>query len=458
MQTISKEEYEKLYGTQGVKALAEMQPKQNRAVQDLKNAFKGGVDQFRQGVSQAKSATNPLQTLEAGLQEGAGIVGAAFSPLAPVTKYVGQGINAVADKVSNSKGVQDFAMSPAGGATARVAQDVSNISQLLSLRDLGVGGEGISAVSKATARGVKDSAANVGARANASLDSVGRAAKDIVPTSQGVINHQVTKALDLSPGDLNKITRSTGNDVGGWLADNNLIGENKAETQANIKNFTDQNYSDVRTHIGNVDKAYDSVNVPRYTDALKAIGKKVDDVPGLEQVSSEVKNLLEKKQVGLSDVQRVKELLDSHFNLYKMTGDVAEGAAKEGLANMRGDLRSFIEKEVEDHSGQDIRQMNNHVATGKTLGDAIETRAPKGLTQANLKLGDLGIFGVGMSFGGPLGGAALLFGKKLMETPTVRLRVAKYLDGVSDVKKAKIQADLEAGKIPAEFDQFIKKR
>jgi len=474
MQTVSASDFEKMYGTKGVESFGQStsQPQKTSATSDIKSAFKGGIDQFKSGVSQAKSATNPIQKLEAGLQEGAGLVGAAFSPLAPATKYINQGINKVAEPLSKTPLIKQAAgnqVANSDGSTSyipnesanRVPQDISNTSLLLSLRDLGVGGEGVSAVSKAAAKGASQSAADIagiGSKVGGMAGSVGRAAKDIVPTAQGIINHQVTKALDLSTNDLNKISRSTGNDIGTWLADNNLIGENKVHTQENIKNFTDQNFNNVRSHVNAVDTVYKQSQVPRYVDALKAIGKKIDGVPGLEKQAAEVENLLNKKEIKLNDVQHVKELLDSHFNLYKVTGDVAEGAAKEGLANIRSDLRSFIEKQVKDNSGADIHQMNNHVATGKTLQDAIKTRAPKGITQANLKLGDLGIFGVGMSFGGPLGGAALLFGKKLLETPTVRLRIAKYLDEVSDAKKAKIQAELQSGKIPPEFNQFIKGR
>ncbi len=261
----------------------------------------------------------------------------------------------------------------------------------------------------------------------------------------------------MTPGDIDKLHKSTGNNVGPWLADNNLIGKNKVETQANIKGFFDQNYTQVRNEIGKVDTIYRPNQVPRYTDALKQIDKKIDGVPGLEKESVEVSNLLAKKDISLSDVQHVKELLDNHFNLYKVTGDVGEGVAKEGLANIRSDLKNFIEKQVKDNTGEDIRQMNNNVSTAKSLNDFITTRSPKGLTASNLKLGDLGIFGVGMSFGGPLAGAALVFGKKLMETPTVRLRIARYMDQLDDAKKAKIQATMQEGKIPLEFNQFIKK-
>jgi hypothetical protein len=103
---------------------------------DISQAFQGGVSYFKEGMEQAKGAKNPLELVEAGLKEGAGLVGAAFSPLAPVTKYIGQGIDAIADQASNIPGVQEFAMTPAGETTARVAEDISNTAGLMSLRGL----------------------------------------------------------------------------------------------------------------------------------------------------------------------------------------------------------------------------------------------------------------------------------------------------------------------------------
>ncbi len=452
MQTISAEEFKNKYGSHGLSSF-QAPPKPTGIGADISNAFQGGLSQVEQGYQQAKTATNPIQKTEAGLQMGAGAVGAAFSPLAPVTKYIGQGIDTAANTISDIPQVQQFAQTKAGQTASRVAGDTANTATLLSLK----GAEPAAAGVGAGARAVGDTTVSLGKGAAKTADYLGHAAKDIVPTTQGVISHQVTKALDLAPGDIDKLHKSTGNNVGPWLADNNLIGKNKAETQANIKGFFDQNYTQVRNEIGKVDTIYRPNQVPRYTDALKQIDKKIDGVPGLEKESVEVSNLLAKKDISLSDVQHVKELLDNHFNLYKVTGDVGEGVAKEGLANIRSDLKNFIEKQVKDNTGEDIGQMNNNVSTAKSLNDFITTRSPKGLTASNLKLGDLGIFGVGMSFGGPLAGAALVFGKKLMETPTVRLRIARYMDQLDDAKKAKIQATMQEGKIPPEFNQFIKK-
>lgn len=286
----------------------------------------------------------------------------------------------------------------------------------------------------------------------AKIAEVGRNLKeDILPTTDRVINSQISKAFDLTPGDLKNISQSTGNEVGRFVADNNLIGSNLPETIANIDKFYKTNYDSVRTEIAKVKKPYFADDVPKYKQALVEIKKQVDKVPGLEGVNKEVSTLLNKKELSLSDVQRAKELLDEHFTLYKMTGDVKDSVAKEGLANIRNTLKEYIESEVKQNTGADIQDLNNKVATSRSISDAIETRSTKAVTKSNLTVNDLGIFGAGSLVGTPLFGVALIVGKKIIESPTFRLKMSKWLDAKSDAQKAKIKADFEKGVLPPDI-------
>jgi hypothetical protein len=415
----------------------------------ISSAFKSGVSQAQEGYQQAKQATNPLQLLEGGTKLAAGAINTAFSPLAPVTKPIGQVIDYTGGKIGNISAVQKFAQTKMGENVARGAEDIGNLSTIAGTV------AGFKSGPKLTSM-AEDVSANVGQKANKIAQNVKTFSSDVIPSSERIVNTQVTKALDLTQGDVKNISQSTGHEVGQFLAENNLIKENKISTQQAVKDFYQQNYDAVRNEIGKVQKTYKPYQVPRYVETLKEINKKISNTPGLQKVSVEVENLLKKPDIELLDVQRVKELLDEHFNLYKKTGDVGEGVSKAGLDNLRKDIKSFIEKEVKDSTGSDIRKLNNNVATAKGISNAIEERSTAGLTRSNLKIGDLGIFGVGMSMGGPLGGVAAIFAKKLVESPAVQLRIAKYMDSISDTRKAAIAEDLQSGKIPPELKQFIK--
>lgn len=448
MKTYSPEEFKKLYGEGAFQEVSQ----QKGIGADISNSFQGSIDYVKEGIAQGAAAKTPIGKTEAGLKQAAGLVGAALSPLAPVTKYIGEGINYAADKISENKGVQDFAMSKAGQTTARVAEDVQNTSALLGLKSARPVAGAVKNVAgktmKATGESLKNSAGKAGNYAKGTV-------RDIVPTSQGFINHQVAQALELTPGDLANIEAKTGNNVGSWLADNNLIGENAKTTQQLVDNFKTANYNAVRAEISKIPDIYQQYQVPRFVDALKQIRNKIEKVPGLEADWVEVEGLLGKKDLNLSDVQRAKELIDEHFGLYKITGDVGESVVKEGLANIRSALREFIEGEVKAKTGADISAMNNNVMTARSLSDAITKREPKGLTRSNFRGGDLAALGYGSFVGGPALGIAMLFVKKVLETPTMQLRIAKIVDEMSDARKAKTAAELQAGKIPNEFKEAI---
>jgi len=284
--------------------------------------------------------------------------------------------------------------------------------------------------------------------------------KDIIPGADRIVNTTVSKALNLTPGDISNISKSTGNEVGQFIAKHNLIGKNLEETTKLVDDFYKTNYNTVREEIAKVPTLYHAGSVPRYTDALNAIKKAVNDVPGMEEVSLEVDNILSRvnknaKDITLNDVQRVKELMDDHFSLYKVTGDVKENVAKEGLANMRKDLKEFIEQEVKKSTGADIKDLNNKTMTSRSIKDAIKTRAPKGITASNISIGDFGTFGVGSMFGGPLVGAAALVAKKIIESPSAMLRFAKWIDSISDARKLKVIETLQKGEVPKEIEKFI---
>ncbi len=281
--------------------------------------------------------------------------------------------------------------------------------------------------------------------------------KDIAPTADRIVNDQVTKALNLTQGDVKNINLSTGNEPGQFLAKNNLIGNNLEETVKNVNNFYKTNYDAVRAEIGKVKDAFTPDEVPRFKEALTAIKQQISEVPGMQQANTEVDNLLGRKTVSLNDVQKVKELMDDHFSLYRAVGDVKEGVAKEGLANIRTDLKKFIETKVKDATGSDIKELNNNVMTARSIEDAAKARSTRGLTRSNVSLGDMGtFFATTGAFGGnPLAGVAAVLIKKGLSSPTFKLRFSKWLDGLSDAQKASAEKEIQTGKIPQDVEAML---
>lgn len=486
MKTISADEFKKTYGSSAVATPQKdpfnpfpTNPDAPTYGSGVADAFKGGIARIGEGIQEAKPSGGGGV---AGLATGVGKIlggaaGALFSPIAPVVNAtLGKGINAAGEALSETPYMKGY-----GKDLATQAPDQNNTPEKI------LGGIQDYSTAAGTVAGFTSgpkAAPKVGAipkevppvevppveppgatipkpRApelqalDTGMGYVKGAIKDVTPSAQGLINHNIAKALDLTPGDLINIEKSTGNDFGRWMADNNLIGKNKPTTEANIKNFFKTNYEAVRAEIGKVTQIYKPYQVPRYIDSLKQIYQKTQGTPGLEKVNVEIDNLLHKQDITLADVQRVKELMDEHFNLYKVTGDVAEGVSKEGLANIRTDLKNFIEQQVKEQTGADIRQMNNNVQTARSAADAITTRSTRGLTRANITWRDV-MTGLGLSyFATPLIGIPAIFARKLLTSPTVRLRFARFIDQLSDAQKARIVKQLTEGTMPPEVEAAI---
>jgi hypothetical protein len=91
-------------------------------------AARNGIQQTTAGLNQGRTASNPGTLLEGAVAMDAGAVNTLSAPLAPIAQPVNKAVNYVGGKIGDNAAVQRFAMSPAGTATARAAQDVQNLS------------------------------------------------------------------------------------------------------------------------------------------------------------------------------------------------------------------------------------------------------------------------------------------------------------------------------------------
>lgn len=142
MKTITPEQFKKLYGEVGAAQFSQTRAKPSGYIQmsnkigeysgnAIKESFTGSVNQVKEGYSQARNATNPLQLLEGSIKGAAGGVGVVLSPFAGSLKPIGDLINKIGEKFGNVKGVQDFAGSKAGEIVNRIVEDVANLNTIV---------------------------------------------------------------------------------------------------------------------------------------------------------------------------------------------------------------------------------------------------------------------------------------------------------------------------------------
>jgi len=268
----------------------------------------------------------------------------------------------------------------------------------------------------------------------------GRVISEASPTASRFVEGQVTKALDLTQGDVARITQKTGNHVTDFVSSNNLLKETPEQTVTALNDFKTNQYNLVRDEIAKVTNTYNATDVPQVQKSLETVNNIVGDVPGLEDVASEVSRLLQQDTYTLSDIQRVKEILDANTSIFTRSGETKGAAQAQGLANIRRDLRTFIEDEVSKATNGETRisELNNDVATAYELADAIETRETRNMTRQALSVFD-GILGFSAytATGDFITSLGIVGAKKIMETPSARIALAKLINAtpVEDVTR-----------------------
>jgi hypothetical protein len=165
--------------------------------------------------------------------------------------------------------------------------------------------------------------------------------------------------------------------------------------------------------------------------------------------------LIAKPNYTLNDVQRAKEILDANSSIFNRMGDARQTATAEGLANIRAELRSFIETEVKNNTGVDIRPLNNDVATAVEIADAVETRATRGLTRQGLSVFD-GILGFSAAAAfDPITAIGVVGLKKLSETPSFRIALARTLSATPIEDTTRWANEMASGKISPATKQSL---
>lgn len=167
----------------------------------IKEALVGGVGQTVSGYQESRQSADEgdlLGTVEGAAKMTAGVVNTAFSPLAPVFKPVEKGINLAADKISDSPAVQEFAQSPAGEMTSRVAEDVSNVNTIVG---------GVAAM-RGTPR-VAETAVQSGTKAlESAAEGVKKAGPALQKAGKVLVEGKDAKALSIFTGENDAVIQS----------------------------------------------------------------------------------------------------------------------------------------------------------------------------------------------------------------------------------------------------------
>lgn len=90
-----------------------------------------------------------------------------------------------------------------------------------------------------------------------------------------------------------------------------------------------------------------AISSPTAKNALQQTYDDLSKIAGLEDEAGSVLNMLKKDKYTLTELNKVKRILDDQYNLYTKTGDPTAGMKAKGLQNIRSTLRKTIEDEAE---------------------------------------------------------------------------------------------------------------
>jgi len=287
--------------------------------------------------------------------------------------------------------------------------------------------------------------------------AISEIASDVAPFSRSAITEGgVVKALDLTPGDVSTFEKLTGNKLSDFV-----LKETRANTQKGLLRDLEElkivSKDQVRSLIDGVEKTYTGDQVVRVTQTLDMLEDVYKSLPaGNEDIIKQIQDLKAKGTYTLNDFQTTKELLDDSFGnkIFDKTGGVKDSARARGAANIRRDIKTFIEDEVSANIGGDkgnvIKELNNKVQSSFELEEMVLKRAAKDLTRQGATVFEL-LLGVGgFSQFGVSGALGVLAAKKLTESPAFRLSLARAVSSLNKGVVKDLAKQAKSGKFTEE--------
>ncbi len=388
-----------------------------QAEPSLVSKYAGGVaDAAKAGVEKIASSRtetrNPIESAEAALKVGAGAAEIVTSPLAPLFSPIGKLIGYVSDKISNNKAVQDFAQSPAGETTARVAEDVSNASIIAGTV---AGGRAAPGAARATAslvskgeeflQGIK-STGTQGIRESSALGI------DSASIMQRVARLSKQKQVDFE--------KTSGESVGKYLVNRGIFG--------NVDKITEQLYKRYETSRGQVDKSMAQLKGEFKSTAVgNALKQLVDrerrvSSPGALSRDLERVVALEKKHNGaglnMAEVNEVKRLYERNVKLDYMKENLTDKVAMAN--NVDSAVRSWQFSKAEALGFKNLKELNKETQAARQLLDDLGAEYAGSAANNAVTLTDW----IVLAGGDPTAVGAFLT-KKALSSKTIMSKVAE---------------------------------
>lgn len=337
-------------------------PASNGIGASISQAFQGGVNQAKEGYQQAydsRKTINPLQLVEGSTKMLAGGINAAFSPLAPVMKPLEAGMNKSINEISSYPAVQKFAQTGAGQGTARVAEDVGNLSTIAGAEAGFMGAPKVGGV-------ISDGTKTI----TSGIDQTAEALKS---TANGFANPEniMQRVARIPKGAQAGFEKTAGESVGSYLNKRNIYGSTEEISQQLYKRF-DESKKAADTSLAKLKGEYRPLPLKSALEDLIGREKRVSAAgarsPDYTRVV-ELANKYKKNGLNMTEINEVKRMFERNVRLDFVKQNLPEGVAR--VTNIDNALREWQFGQAKKLGLKNLPEINKETKLSKTLLDAI---------------------------------------------------------------------------------------
>lgn len=359
-----------------------------------------------------------------------------------------------------------FALPVAAGIGTAPLSLPASVGAVAGATFLGSAAEGVTDFEDDTAldivrEGVTD--ATIGAAIDAGTLGLGRVAKPVFQALRPTAAKRLLRSnLALQNNQIRRIRKPNiaGKDPEEWLLDRGIVGT-REEVADQLQELAKTSKQSVDEGLSNITGTFSNKQADEMLDEIiETLSKGDKPLRGQEAVVDVARQLRARPEKTLSELNAVKRLGDRTLNLFKVTGDVKESASKEGIANMRDQLKTFIEREADRAGLPDIKELNKQTQVANDIIKAIDDTGGADLLQrlstVTRRIGQAGSSTLaGWAVGGRLGAVAGLAGEELMSSPKVRAFILRRLASEPDEVFKSVQKSLQRGTMNAKTKAFV---
>ena len=248
----------------------------------------------------------------------------------------------------------------------------------------------------------------------------------------------IWSTLKLNRTDIDRFKRfSWGKSPSRFLLDKDLAKWSKETIAQETANFAKNKFDELNESVSWIKGTHQN---GKFTQAFDSLLSNVEWVPWLEDKLADLIKLKAKHDstwLDLSEVLELKRKIDQDADIFTVAWEVKAAKQKEWLANIRKNIKEFIEDEA-SKTWVDVKELSNDIQLSTEIKQWLAKIINREESNNIFWLMDW-IITAWTAWTLWLEAAAVAFiGKKVLDNPSLRNSVARWLNSLDDITKTKL--------------------